>query len=99
MRTLITLKQHTFSEAEMEQTIHATYNGAVLVPENGVQLVAGKRYELTLRALDEKKPATLVESAWDVLKRATGTAEGPQDWASELDHYLYGAPKRNQPNA
>lgn len=34
--------------------------------------------------------------AWSVLKSMMGTVEGPPDWSSELDHYLYGTPKRSQ---
>lgn len=29
-----------------------------------------------------------------VLESMMGTVEGPADWSSELDHYLYGTPKR-----
>lgn len=83
----------------MEQTIHAVYNGEALIPENGVQLIVGKRYKVTLHAVDEKNTVRPAASAWDVLKRAAGTVEGPQDWASEIDHYLYGTPKRNQRHA
>jgi len=25
-----------------------------------------------------------------------GTVEGPSDWSKELDHYLYGTPKRGE---
>jgi hypothetical protein len=25
-----------------------------------------------------------------------GAVEGPADWSSELDHYLYGTPKRGE---
>jgi hypothetical protein len=32
--------------------------------------------------------------AWAVLESMKGTVEGPADLASELDHYLYGTPKR-----
>ena len=33
----------------------------------------------------EPEPPTL----WDVLSEISGTIEGPPDWASEIDHYLY----------
>ena len=33
-------------------------------------------------------------SAWQILRELSGTVEGPEDWASEADHYLYGTPKR-----
>ena len=36
--------------------------------------------------------------AWAVLRSMTGTLEGPADWAQELDHYLYGTPKRGESN-
>lgn len=32
--------------------------------------------------------------AWDVLESLIGTIDGPTDWASQHDHYLYGTPKR-----
>ena len=32
--------------------------------------------------------------AWSVLESMMGTVEGPSDWSSEIDHYLYGTPKR-----
>lgn len=34
--------------------------------------------------------------AWAVLRSMMGTVEGPADWSSELDHYLYGTPKRGE---
>jgi hypothetical protein len=34
--------------------------------------------------------------AWAVLKSMMGTVEGPTDWSSELDHYLYDTPKRGE---
>lgn len=32
--------------------------------------------------------------AWAILESMEGTVKGPPDLASELDHYLYGIPKR-----
>lgn len=32
--------------------------------------------------------------AWTILESMEGSVEGPSDLASELDHYLYGTPKR-----
>lgn len=78
----------------MLETIHAVFNGTALVPENGVQLIKGKRYKLLIQPFDEG--AQQEKTAWDVLAGLVGTVEGPADWASEVDHYLYGIPKRNQ---
>ena len=36
--------------------------------------------------------------AWALLRSMTGTLEGPADWSQELDHYLYGTPKRGESN-
>ena len=36
--------------------------------------------------------------AWSVLRSITGTLEGPADWSQEIDHYLYGTPKRGESN-
>jgi len=77
----------------MLETIHAVFNGKALVPENGVQLIEGKRYKLIIQPFDES--AQQEETAWDVLAGLVGTVEGPANWASEVDHYLYGTPKRN----
>lgn len=32
--------------------------------------------------------------AWDALDKLAGSIEGPADWSQNLDHYLYGSPKR-----
>lgn len=80
----------------MLQTIDAIFDGKTLVPQNGVHLIEGKRYKLIVQPFDQS--AAPNESAWDLLSQLTGTVEGPADWASEVDHYLYGTPKRNSAN-
>lgn len=40
------------------------------------------------------KKARRDEDAWSILESLSGTVEGPRDWASEADHYLYGTAKR-----
>lgn len=35
---------------------------------------------------------------WDVLKELAGSVNGPSDWSSQHDHYLYGTPKRDLDN-
>lgn len=34
------------------------------------------------------------QNAWDVLRKYSGTVEGPKDWSEEHDHYLYGVSKK-----
>lgn len=31
---------------------------------------------------------------WDIIEGLIGTIDGPNDWSSQHDHYLYGTPKR-----
>ena len=31
---------------------------------------------------------------WDIIEGLVGTIDGPTDWSSQHDHYLYGTPKR-----
>jgi hypothetical protein len=38
-------------------------------------------------------------NAWDILESLTGTVEAPTDWSAEHDHYLYGTPKRQEPES
>lgn len=45
-----------------------------------------------------KTPDADGSPAWAVLRSMTGTLEGPVDWSQELDHYLYGTPKRRENN-
>ena len=33
--------------------------------------------------------------AWDDIESLIGAVEGPADWSINLDHYLYGTPKRD----
>lgn len=47
-------------------------------------------------AMPRNAAATVNESAWDLLESMMGTVAGPPDWSSELDHYLYGTPRRNE---
>ena len=54
--------------------------------------------EFTTRALLSEWERVVDEpprSAWTILRELTGAAEGPEDWASEADHYLYGTPKHD----
>jgi hypothetical protein len=43
-----------------------------------------------------QRSAQTASNAWSVLKSMEGSVEGPPDWSSELDHYLYGTPKSNE---
>jgi hypothetical protein len=63
----------------------------VLLPEGEIDLEPNRRYRISILA--EAPPEA--KSAWDVLDEMAGSVEGPEDWSAELDHYLYGTPKRH----
>ena len=50
--------------------------------------------EETLATHDHESSAPPTNDAWSLLESMMGTVEGPADWSSEMDHYLYGTPKR-----
>ncbi len=52
--------------------------------------------EKTLAPINSGPPEIPKGDAWSVLESMEGTVEGPPDWSSELDHYLYGTPKRDE---
>jgi len=77
----------------MANTITAVFDGEVLRPESPVDLKPNARYLLTV---EQEVQQIEGSSAWDTLERMIGAFEGPEDWAAEHDHYLYGTPKRQQ---
>lgn len=76
----------------MSETIDAIYDGKVFRPEGKINLPPNKHYILIVQ---NKNAKTDLLNAWDVLDELSGTVDGPNDWASEHDHYLYGTPKKS----
>jgi hypothetical protein len=52
--------------------------------------------EKTLAPVKSGPPDIAKGDAWSVLESMKGSVEGPPDWSSELDHYLYRTPKRDE---
>ena len=77
----------------MTRSLTAVFDGEVLRPEGAIDLKPNVRYLVTV---EQEVPAAEGQSAWDTLEQLTGTIEGPEDWAAEHDHYLYGTPKRRK---
>ena len=48
----------------------------------------------TESAANASSDTSTPDDAWDMLRSLTGTLEGPEDWSEQLDHYLYGTPRR-----
>lgn len=74
----------------MIKTFTAVFDGETLHPEVPLDLKPNVRYLLTV---EQEVEEIQEQSAWDVLERLAGTVEGPEDWATEHDYYLYGTPK------
>lgn len=78
----------------MGKRLTAIFDGNVFRPDGPVDLKPNTRYVLAVEQEVRRESPT----AWDVLDGLTGTVEGPEDWAAEHDHYLYGSSKRGTPN-
>jgi|GEM_PF-360228 len=86
------LKMRYDGGAMISKTVTAIFDGRVLQPELPLDLEPNSRYVITIR---EVAPASLDDSAWDVLEKLTGVVDAPSDWAMEHDHYLYGTSKKH----
>jgi hypothetical protein len=77
----------------MGKTVTAVFDGQVLRPDTPVDLKPNVRYRVTI---DHEVQVGGDGNAWDTLEGLIGTIQGPEDWAAELDHYLYDTPKRRR---
>jgi len=70
----------------MVQTIDALYDGSVLRPDSPLPLEANTRVRVTVETLPDAElpPKSFLRTARSL------KLDGPADWSSNLDHYLYG---------
>ena len=70
----------------MSKTLEAIFDGEVLRPDEPIELEPNTRVRLTIESLDtsEKQPKSFLQTA-----RALNL-QGPSDWSTRLDEYLYG---------
>ena len=74
-------------------TYRGTVKNGVIVLEGSAQLAEGT--EVRVEAVERAEEAGQTQDVWDELLRLAGTAEGlPADASRNIDHYLYGQPKR-----
>lgn len=70
----------------MTQTIHATFDGQVLRPEEPLALPPNTRVRITIETLEVPPSA-----APSFLRTAQAlNLQGPPDWSARFDDYLYG---------
>jgi hypothetical protein len=82
-------------------TFDAHFDGENLRPEAPIVLPQNVRLRVTViesnAAEEDSLPANGVEPSKDLfgdIEAKYGLIDGPADWSLELDHYLYGTPKR-----
>ena len=70
----------------MSQTLDATFDGNVFRPDQPIELEPNTRVRITIEptTTSGKKPESFLEVAESL------NLEGPRDWSSRLDEYLYG---------
>lgn len=70
----------------MTETFEATFDGDVFRPDEPVGLRPNTRVRLTVESTEapEPKPKSFLRVARSL------ELEGPSDWSSSLDEYLYG---------
>ena len=72
----------------MSQTLDATFDGSVFRPDGPIQLEPNTRVRLTI----EPAPTSVQEPESFLRVARSLNLEGPPDWSSRLDEYLYGGP-------
>jgi hypothetical protein len=78
----------------MSITVDAIFDGEVLRPQSPLPLVLNQHYSITIQ--DARPENRSSEDAWSVLGELAGTYDGPSDWSSQHDHYIYGTPKLDE---
>lgn len=73
----------------MSQTLEATFDGQVFRPIETVELQSDTRVQLvvTVKVASEEKPKSFLRTARSL------KLQGPKDWSSRIDDYLYGGAK------
>ena len=80
-------------------SLELTYDGHVFVPQQPVDLPAGYRVTVNVEngAPSPQEPVagkTALQKLADLAKTFPPDSDLPADYASQIDHYLYGTPKR-----
>ena len=71
----------------MVKTLHATFDGQVLRPEEEIVLKPNTRVRITIETLD---PPQVKRRSFLKTARSLNLV-GPSDWSARFDDYLYGS--------
>lgn len=81
-------------------TFDAHFDGESLRPETAIELPQNVRLRVTVEASSNgvntppPNAAAVPGDVFGSIEAKCGLFDGPSDLAAELDHYLYGTPKR-----
>ena len=70
----------------MSQTLDAIFDGSVFRPDQPIELEPNTRVRITIESasISQTEPESFLQVARSL------NLEGPRDWSSRLDEYLYG---------
>lgn len=71
----------------MSQTLDATFDGNVFRPDQPIELEPNTRVRITI----ESTPSPEKESESFLRVARSLNIDGPRDWSTRLDDYLYGS--------
>ena len=72
----------------MSQTLDAVFDGSVFRPDQPIELEPNTRVRITIEpAPESEEPESFLRVARSL------NLDGPRDWSSRLDDYLYGGNK------
>ena len=77
----------------MPQTFEAVYDGSVLHPMEHIELQPNTRVRITIELMD----ADLSSGASFLRTARSLKLDGPEDWSSRLDTYLYESGANDRP--
>ena len=72
--------------------IEAVYDGRAFVPNQPIECPVGKRVKVSMETEEEK--IFPLKGLHEMLQQFPENLEAPSDRAAQVDHYLYGTPKR-----
>lgn len=71
-------------------SVRAHFDGKQIQLDEPVKLKPDAKLLITVLSEEKHKDKTLFE----LLETPIGSIEGPEDWSTNHDHYLYGVPKK-----
>ncbi len=75
--------------------VRARYDGHVFVPEGPVDLPVGSVLEIPIAPVsDQGKASSTLRNLADLVAKFPVNPDWPADGAAQVDHYLYGAPRK-----